>query len=71
MRDLELWRRLGDGTVTAAELCALGDQPLVRRGPFLGLVVALVEHRDPEMRAAALGVLAGSRGVTGVRAIVA
>ena len=71
MRDLDLWRRLGAGDVTAAELAVVASWPLSRRGPFLAGVVALLGHGDAALRAAAVRVLAGVRGVPGVRAIVA
>jgi hypothetical protein len=70
MRDLEVWRRLGLGTATAADLRALAAWPLSRRAPYFGRIAPLVEHCDPEIRAAAVESLAGARGVPGVRAIV-
>ncbi|MFT3698308.1 MAG: vWA domain-containing protein [Kofleriaceae bacterium] len=72
MRDLEIWRHLRDRTFSAAELVALSRTTLARRGPYLGLVLGMLSlNLDPERRAAALAVLAGVRGVPGVRAIVA
>ena len=71
MRDLDLWRRLRIGSVTTAELAQVAAWPAARRGPFLGGVLRLVEHGDPELRAAALRVLAGCRGVAAVRGVVA
>ena len=59
MRDLDLWRRLGAGDVTAAELAVVASWPLSRRGPFLAGVVALLGHGDAVLRAAAVRVLAG------------
>jgi hypothetical protein len=70
MRDLELHRRLVAGTVTAAELAPLAAWPMSRRAAFLRWLAPLAAHADPEMRAAALGALAGARGINGVRAIV-
>jgi hypothetical protein len=70
MRDLELYRRLVAGTATAAELAQVAAWPMSRRAPLLAYVAPLVSFDDPEMRAAALAALAGSRGITGVRAIV-
>jgi hypothetical protein len=69
MRDLDLWRRIGDAT--ARELHDIAGWPLGRRAAYLAGAVALTEHTDPEIRAAALYELAGVRGVPGVRAIVA
>ena len=71
MRDLDFWRRLHAGSVTATELALVAAWPAARRGPFLGGVLRLAEHGEPELRAAALRVLAGCRGVAAVRAIVA
>ncbi|MBV8756620.1 MAG: hypothetical protein JO257_05080, partial [Deltaproteobacteria bacterium] len=70
MRDLDLWRRLGSGEVTAAELAVVATWPLSRRGAYVGGIVALLGHADAAVRAAAVGVLAGARGVAGLRAIV-
>jgi hypothetical protein len=69
MRDLELWRRIGDAT--AAELGVIASWRLLRRAPFLAGAMALTSQGDPAIRAAAVQVLAGVRGVPGVRAIVA
>ena len=70
MRDLDFWRRLRAGLATLGELAQVASWPLVRRGPFLGRILPLASHRDPELRAAAMRVLTGCRGVAGVRAIV-
>jgi hypothetical protein len=69
MRDLDLWRRIGDAT--AAELEVVASWPLARRAAFLAGAVGLATHAEAEIRAAALRVLAGVRGVPGVRALVA
>src|SRR6185295_10059751 len=70
MRDLDIGRRLA-GAVTPEEVRSLGDRPLAGRAPYLAALVALVDHADPALRAAALHALAGARGVPGLRAIVA
>ncbi|HEY0252436.1 MAG TPA: hypothetical protein VGC41_12965, partial [Kofleriaceae bacterium] len=70
--DLDIWRHLHDRTVTASELVQLSRVTLARRGPYLGAVLDLLGRTlAPELRAAALAVVAGTRGVPGVRAIVA
>src|SRR5258706_15659881 len=71
MRDLDLWRRLGIAAVAPADLLAIAGWSLARRAPYVGGIVRLVDHDDVAIRAAALRVLAGVRGVPGVRAIVA
>ncbi len=71
MRDLDLWRRLDSGAVTPADLAGLAALPLGRRCAYVGAALRLTAHPDAAMRAAALAVLAGSRGVEGVRTIVA
>ena len=71
VRDLELWRRLVAGSVAVDELRPLRALVLAQRAPYLGHVLALASHADPALRAAALEVLAGCRGVPGVRALVA
>ncbi len=71
MRDLDLWRRLATGSVEPGEIVALSIQSLTRRAPFLRGLVALAQHEDPRLRAAALDALAGVRGVPGVRVLVA
>ncbi|MBL0217570.1 MAG: hypothetical protein IPQ07_27315 [Myxococcales bacterium] len=70
MRDLELWRRIASGEVTAAELAPVAEWSLARRAAHLGRLAPLVGHPDPQVRAAALATLAGVRGVPGVRALV-
>jgi hypothetical protein len=73
MRDLELFRRLQDGPIgpeLAGDLHALGAWPLHRRLAWLGLIVPIVEHEDPQLRFAALTALAGARGMEAMRAIV-
>src|SRR6185295_6961583 len=70
MRDLDIGRRLA-GAVTPEEVRSLGDRPLAGRAPYLAGLVALIDHADPALRAAALCALAGARGVPGLRAIVA
>ncbi len=71
MRDLELWRRIASGEVTAAELAPVAAWSLARRAAHLGALATLVGHADPAIRGAALATLAGVRGVPGVRALVA
>ena len=71
VRDLELWRRIGTGEATATEVAAVAGWSLAQRAGHLGLLAPLVGHADPAMRAAAFRVLAGVRGVPGVRALVA
>ena len=71
MRDLEIWRRLHAGTASVDDIRELGEQNHSRLGAFIGRVLPLAAEDDPRMRIAALGVLAGSRGVAGVRVIVA
>ena len=70
MRDLELWRRIASGDVAPGELDVLASWPIARRGAHLGAIAALATHADPAMRAAAVRVLAGVRGVPGVRTLV-
>lgn len=71
MRDLDLWRRLATGSVEPGEIIALSIQSLTRRAPYLGGLVALAQHANASLRAAALDALAGVRGVPGVRVLVA
>ena len=66
MRDLEIF----SGDPTPAALLELASWTLQRRAPYLGKLLALADSADPELRAAVLRVLAGARGVAGVRAIV-
>ena len=70
MRDLELWRRIERGEVTPDELAPLVAWPLARRAAHVGRIAPLASHPDPAMRQAALAVLAGVRGVPGVRLLV-
>src|SRR6516165_8158854 len=70
MRDLELYRRLVAGTATAAELAPAAQWSLLRRAPLIAHIAPLTAHADPAMRAAALAVLGGARGVPGVSAMV-
>src|SRR4051794_21854512 len=70
MRDLEISRRLATGAVTPDEVTVLGQATLAGRAAMFGHVLALADHADPAMRAAALWALAGARGVPGVRALV-
>ena len=53
-----------------ADLEAIARLPIARRGPFLPTVLPLADADDPALRAAALDVLAGCRGVPALRAIV-
>ncbi|MDX2092026.1 MAG: hypothetical protein SFX73_29450 [Kofleriaceae bacterium] len=71
MRDLELWRHLAAGAASVNEVRPLVAFALPQRAPYLAWMPALASHADPAMRCAALAVLAGSRGIAGVRAIVA
>ena len=71
MRDLEIWRQLQAGTIASADLAAVAQWSLQRRGPYLGLIQPLAAHADPAIREAALLALGGVRGVPGLRAIVA
>lgn len=71
MRDLELWRRIASGTATGPEVAAIAGWSLPQRAAQLGLLAPLALHADPAMRVAAFRVLAGVRGVPGVRALVA
>ncbi len=71
MHDIDIWRRLESGVATPADLAEVAALPLGRRCAYVGAGLRLVAHAEPLIRAAALGVLAGSRGFEGVRAIVA
>jgi hypothetical protein len=71
VRDLELWRRLAEGTASTDDVRPLAAFALAQRAPYLAWMPALAAHADPAMRCMALAVLAGSRGMAGVRAIVA
>lgn len=71
MRDLELWRTIARGEVTAAELAPVIGWSLARRAAHLGLIAPLAQAPEPALRAAALSALSGVRGVAGVRALVA
>lgn len=67
MRDLEIW----SGEPSPAALGDLAEWPVLRRAPYFGKLLALVERSDaPIVRAAALRALGGARGATGVRALV-
>ena len=76
LNDVLLWRILtGRAQVPApAEFCALleqlGQQQIRDRFPFLGVLAPAISHPVPEIRAAALKVLAGSDGLPGLRHIV-
>jgi hypothetical protein len=73
MRDLDLWRRLESGeddpeiAVLLRELAAL---PMIQRAAFFGFVDRLLRAPRPDVRAAAVALLAGARGVTGIARIV-
>ena len=83
MRDLDLWTLLGPrdpdrddvpGPTYAALLAGLrelADEPLAARAPLLARAFEHVAAHDPEVRAAAISVLAGATGIVGLRAIVA
>src|SRR5688572_13269498 len=74
MRDAWLWRCLGARErppQLADELRALAESSAVVRAPFLGSVRELLAESDPQLRVAAIAVLAGVRGVVGLRALVA
>src|SRR5262245_39697575 len=66
MQDLLLWRLLRSGHSDAPTLLPLLRQlaavPLQDRFPFFGLLPPLLQHADPELRAAALRVLHGAAG---------
>src|SRR5262245_41525947 len=70
MRDLDIWRRLVARCATVEDVHALATLPIERRVAYLAHVLPLVVDGDPAMRAAALRVLGGARGVEGVRAMV-
>src|SRR5258706_10456949 len=70
MRDLDIWGRLHAGTATPADLDAIARLTFAHRGPFMPAVLPLADAGDPALRAAALDVLAGCRGVPALRAIV-
>src|SRR5262245_66420702 len=74
MRDLHLWRLLRDRTPDPNEARPLLDElaglPLEERAPFLGLLPALLQHPDAQLRRSALRVLAGASGRTALQRIV-
>src|SRR5262249_38991337 len=47
------------------------ERPLVERRPFFGLLPAVLGHPDAALRAAAVRVLGGARGVPGLQRLVA
>ncbi|HLL24876.1 MAG TPA: hypothetical protein VK427_22235, partial [Kofleriaceae bacterium] len=69
-RDLELGRRLANGTATIDDVRAIGAWRLERRAPYLGALLARTSADDPEMRRAATAALREVTGVPGVRALV-
>jgi hypothetical protein len=77
MNDLELWERLTnidadeDPEGLAASLRTLGDASACVRSPFLGFVDELLSHEHASLRAAALALLAGAQGHTGLSRVVA
>ncbi|CAN5890582.1 hypothetical protein BH11MYX2_BH11MYX2_09140 [soil metagenome] len=71
MRDLELGRRIDAGIVTAVELRQLLVLPLTARAPFLRSVLHLLNGEiENDVRAAAVGLLAGARGMAAMRSVV-
>ncbi|HEY4056402.1 MAG TPA: hypothetical protein VGM39_07325, partial [Kofleriaceae bacterium] len=72
MRDLELGRRIDAGSVTADELHQLAVLPLTARAPFLRSVLHLLNGEiKNDVRAAALELLTGARGMAAMRSVVA
>ncbi|MEM6991770.1 MAG: hypothetical protein AAF721_14785 [Myxococcota bacterium] len=59
------------GADLVEELEQLATLSLRERSPFLGLVAPLLSHANVPLRRAALRVLAGARGMVGMRAIAA
>lgn len=73
MHDLELYRRLASGRLgldLVPGLRALGERPLEDRIAFLGVLEPALRAEQAELRAAALSVLGGARGMAGLRAMV-
>jgi hypothetical protein len=74
MRDLLLWRWLHEGRFSAGEIVPplkeLATAPLSERLPFLGVLKPALTHETPEVRAAAVAVLRGTRGLTAFRQLV-
>ncbi|MBL4687598.1 MAG: hypothetical protein JKY37_23585 [Nannocystaceae bacterium] len=72
MRDVQLWWRLHDapGPDLIEALAQLAELPLRDRAPFLGLVAPLLTHAEVGLRRAAVRVLAGARGIVGMRSLV-
>lgn len=74
MRDIDLWEGLGDGSLETGEAIELLEHlarlPIARRAPFWARIGPSLAAESPELRAAAVSVLAGARGLRGVREIV-
>ena len=75
MRDLELWRRLTAAddespSEVAPLLQELAGLQMMHRAPFLGFVDRLLRHDRSDIRAAAVSVLGGALGVSGVARVV-
>src|SRR5687768_11071404 len=74
MRDLLLWRLLEDEAADAGELASLLGElakfPLRERFPFLGRLAPALEHAEPQVRAAAFGILSGNGGLPAWRWLV-
>jgi hypothetical protein len=71
MRDLLLWRLLHSPTLDPAELTplleSLAESSLRERTPFLGLLGPALTHADAGLRRAAVRVLSGATGRTGLQ----
>ncbi len=73
MRDLELFRRLRDGTITpdlAPDLAEVGTWPLAQRGAILGVLQPALRAAEPALRAAAVTALGGVQGRQGLIEVV-
>jgi len=76
LNDIEIWGRLTrgetrDASRLVADLRALSALDDIRRCVFMGLVEPLAGHDDPEVREAAIALLAGAHGMIGLRRLVA
>ena len=74
MKDVLLWRRLGEPTIDPDELLedlhSLARRSLAARGVFWGQLETCVAHEDARIRACAAAILAGASGSVAWRHLV-
>jgi HEAT repeat protein len=74
MKDLELWRALGDAKPDPERLVPLltevATQPVTFRAPYWGRLEGCLASESPDLRRAALAVLGGAQGYRAWRQLV-